>query len=141
MSLVDLVYKAYKVDKYNCSEAILVAANDYYQLGLPDDMYKLVSGFGAGMFSGEVCGALSSSVAVVSKLLIETKAREQMDELKPRVRLVVKNFEEHLKGKSCKQLRPLYFTKEEVCLKTTLLAAEALEKSIREIFGDIVKTQ
>lgn len=138
MKLEDLVYKAYKEDKYNCSEALIVGANEYYNLGLDDDTYKLFSGFGAGMFSGEVCGALSGSVAIVSKLLIQTKAREQMDELRPKTRIVVKNFQEHLKGRSCKELKPLYFDKQEMCLKTTVLAAQALEATIQELFGDIL---
>lgn len=131
--LVRLTEHYYKNELYNCSEAVIHAANDYYHLDLkPEDM-KMFGGFGAGMFSGFVCGALSACVAVISKMVIKNKVREEMDDVKPIIRRTVRIFQEHLGGTSCPELRPKYFTKEEVCLKTTLLAAEALEKAVNEL--------
>ena len=39
----------YLDDNCNCAEAVLLAANAEYGLGLPDDAVKLVGGFGAGI--------------------------------------------------------------------------------------------
>mgnify|MGYP000709057425 CR=1 FL=1 len=39
----------YMEDNCNCAEAVLMAANAEYGLGLSDDACKLVGGFGAGM--------------------------------------------------------------------------------------------
>ena len=128
-----LAEKYYRDEKYNCSEGVIRAANEYYSLGLGDEDMKMVSGFGAGMFSGLVCGALTSSVAAVSKMIIKTKAREQMDELRPKIHETVKTFQEYLGGTTCKELKPKYFTKEDMCLKTTVLAAEALEMAVDKV--------
>ena len=44
-----------------------------------------------------------------------------MDVLKPKIHFVVQNFEKHMGGLGCKELKPKYFTKEDLCLKTTIL--------------------
>ena len=48
----------YLEDKCNCAEAVVLAANAEYNLGLSDDVCKLVGGFGAGVSCGSTCGAL-----------------------------------------------------------------------------------
>lgn len=134
--LVRLTEYYYKEELYNCSEAVMHAANDYYHLDLDKDDIKMFGGFGAGMFSGFVCGALSACVAVISRMVIQDRVREEMDDVKPKIRQMVIIFKNHLEGTSCPELRPKYFTKDELCLKTTLLAAEALEKAVDEIIGN-----
>lgn len=131
--LVTLTEHYYKDELYNCSEAVLHAANDYYDLQITEDDMKMIGGFGAGMFSGFACGALSACVAVISKMVIQNKVREEMDDVKPKIRETVRIFRDHLGGTSCPELRPKYFTRENLCLQTTLLAAEALETAVRSI--------
>lgn len=42
--------RRYYLEKdYNCAETILRAANEEYHLGLNEDSFRLVSGFGGGM--------------------------------------------------------------------------------------------
>ena len=61
--------RRYYLEKdYNCAETILRAANEEYHLGLNEDSFRLVSGFGGGMGCGGTCGALSSAMAVISML-------------------------------------------------------------------------
>lgn len=65
----------YYIDKdYNCAETMIRAANEEYNLGMPEETLKLVSGFGGGMGCGATCGALSSALAVISTFLVEDKA-------------------------------------------------------------------
>ena len=59
----------------NCAETILRAANEEYHLGLNEDSFRLVSGFGVGMGCGGTCGALSSAMAVISMCLVEERAK------------------------------------------------------------------
>ena len=50
-----------------CSEAILRAFNEVYDLGLPPNCYKIATGFGSGLGeSGCSCGAVTSGVMVLS---------------------------------------------------------------------------
>jgi len=46
---------------FSCSEAVLKALNETYNLGLSDDNYRIASGFGAGMGeSGCACGGIAA---------------------------------------------------------------------------------
>lgn len=54
----DRVYDYFINKDFNCTEAMLHALDDEYQLGIPFEGYKLMGGFGGGMGCGRVCGAL-----------------------------------------------------------------------------------
>jgi C_GCAxxG_C_C family probable redox protein len=50
-----------------CSEAILRAFNEVYQLGYPENLYKISTGFGAGMGEAKCsCGSVTGGVMVLS---------------------------------------------------------------------------
>ncbi len=50
-----------------CSEAILRAFNEAYNLGYPDNQYKIATAFGAGLGeSGCSCGAVTGAIMVLS---------------------------------------------------------------------------
>jgi cysteine synthase A len=50
-----------------CSEAILRAFNEIYQLGFPEDQYKISTAFGSGLGeSGCSCGAVTGAAMVLS---------------------------------------------------------------------------
>ena len=133
MNFEDCVRKYYIDENYNCSECLIHAANEYYGLNIdPEDM-KMFGGFGSGMYSGIICGTLVANVAILSKMVIKNKAREETEEILPVINRMVRNFNEHLEGNTCRELRPKYYTKEESCLKTVLLAAEVLQKAVDEL--------
>ena len=46
---------------YNCSQSVLAALSKYYKLS-EDKVLAIAAGFGGGLRSGEVCGAISGSV-------------------------------------------------------------------------------
>ncbi|GMO22469.1 MAG: hypothetical protein Ta2B_01500 [Termitinemataceae bacterium] len=59
---------------YFCSEAILRAFNELYNLGLDEKYYKIASGFGSGMGeSGCSCGAITGSVMVLGLIVGRSK--------------------------------------------------------------------
>ncbi|MBR2787730.1 MAG: C-GCAxxG-C-C family protein [Erysipelotrichaceae bacterium] len=133
MSFKDCVRKYYIDENYNCSECLIHAANEYYGLNIDAEDMKMFGGFGSGMYSGIVCGTLIANTAILSKMVIENKAREESRKILPVINGMVRDFEDKLKGNSCRELRPMYYTKEESCLKTVLLAAEVLEKAVAEL--------
>ena len=124
------VRKYYEVSYYNCSETIIHAGNEYYQLGLHEEDMKMLAGFGSGMYCGSTCGALIGSVAVLSKLIVETKAHDHLDQLRPIISACVRNFREASGGQNCAEIRPKFHTKETRCLNTCLMAAQVLEKTV-----------
>ena len=133
-TLEAIVRKYYESDYLNCSETIIHAGNEYYHLGLHEEDMKMMGGFGSGMFCGSTCGTLVASVAVLSRLIVKTKAHDHLDQLRPMVSTLVRNFREGLGGQTCAELRPKFFTKETRCLNTCLAAARVLEKTVSD-FG------
>ena len=130
--LEDLVRKYYEADRYNCSETLIHAGNECYGLGLREEDMRMLAGFGSGMYSGSTCGTLIGSVAVISKLIVETKAHDHLDQLRPAVSACCRNFKTVLGATDCAHIRPVYHTKETRCLNTCLLAAGVLEKTLEE---------
>ena len=66
----------YLEDKCNCAEAVVLAANAEYNLGLSDDVCKLVGGFGAGVSCGSTCGALLGAISVYGVMKMGRRAME-----------------------------------------------------------------
>ena len=132
MALEDVVERVYK-QGFNCSESLIQAANEYYGLHLTQDEYKLISGFGGGMFVGSTCGALAASIACVSKKEIQVKAHDQLDTFRPNIQKTVRNFKEELGDTECKNIKPVFHNKEIKCLNTVKHAAVALEKTMNEL--------
>ncbi|MBS4024131.1 MAG: cysteine synthase A [Clostridia bacterium] len=81
---------------YYCSEAVLKAFNEVYQLGLPENYYKLATGFGAGLGeSGCSCGAVTGAVAVIGLVAGRTRVFES-----ERIAfLAVKNLHDRFRAK------------------------------------------
>ena len=130
--LEDVVKRYYEEAGYNCSETIIHAGNEYYHLGLHEEDMKMLAGFGSGMYSGGTCGTLIGSVAVLSKLLIRTKAHDQLDELRPVISAMYRNFREAAGAVDCAKVRPAHYQKEIRCLNTCLIAARVLEETVIE---------
>ena len=128
--LKDHIEKYYFDQNYNCAEAMLHAANEYYGLGLDEKAMKLVSGFGAGMQTGNICGTVLSGIAVISQKYVETKAHESAD-IKPVTQKYLRSFREALNGSLlCKDLKAQYFQPEKRCLAVVLEACDVLEQII-----------
>ena len=64
--LKDLYSKYYYDENYNCAETMIRAGNEYYELGLHDREMQMLGGFGAGIQSGNTCGAILAAVSILS---------------------------------------------------------------------------
>jgi C_GCAxxG_C_C family probable redox protein len=53
---------------FSCSETILYAANDYYNLHLSSDAFKMMAPFSGGMYDKDVCGIISACISVLGIL-------------------------------------------------------------------------
>ena len=51
---------------YNCAETTLRAANEAWEMGMDENAFRLMGGFGGGMGIRNVCGAVSGGVAALS---------------------------------------------------------------------------
>ncbi|MCR4596233.1 MAG: C-GCAxxG-C-C family protein [Lachnospiraceae bacterium] len=79
MALKDLYSKYYYDQNYNCAETMIRAGNEYYGLELHDRDMIAFGGFGAGIQTGNTCGAILSAVSILSMRYVEKKAHESTD--------------------------------------------------------------
>lgn len=122
--------KKYWTKEYdlNCAECILYAANEEYNLNLSHETFKTLAGFGGGMATGAVCGAISGAVAVLGVMFTEERGHKS-----PKVRSMtqefIKRFKEELGYINCKELKTKIANPEEKsCSNMIAVSAEILEK-------------
>ena len=129
MKLVDFAKENYTGKGKNCAEAILLAGNKYYNLGLAEDSAKLLVGFGGGIGCGLICGCLAGSVAVLGQ-----KFSDRAD-FRALCAEFAKIFKERLGCDSidCAKIVPKYKTAERKCEQAVLVSAELLEEFIANI--------
>lgn len=137
--LRDHVETYYFDQNYNCAEALLRAANDYYALGLDENALRLVAGFGGGMQTGNVCGTVLSAISIFSEKYVQTRAHESED-IKPVTQKFLRRFREALNGSLlCKDLKASYFEPEKRCVHTVLTACDVLEQVMDDYEKEIRK--
>jgi len=116
---------------FNCAESVLLAASDYYSLGIGPDDLKLLSAFGAGMQCEQLCGALSACFAVLGRLYVEDRAH-----VSPRLKELGAQFYQDFQNKAgsvlCKDLKPIYRKEDTRCLDLILLASDLLEDFVQD---------
>lgn len=130
--MLEQVAEKYYLQGYNCAESLFLAGNEYYQLGYDVDAVRLFAGFGGGFQLGDVCGALSGAVAVLSAKYVDTKAHD-FEHTKAYTQRLVREFQNLAGARACAQVKPLLYSKEVKCLNTVKVGAKALENVIREI--------
>ena len=136
--LKDIAKTYYFNQNYNCAECIIHAANDYYDLGLHDHDMRMVACQGAGFQCGEMCGALNAAGCVLSCLFVKERAHEGAL-ITQTNGMMVKLFQEELKGLYCRDLRRMYFKQAQRCLFTVNIACDCLEKVIDKYKDQIIK--
>ncbi len=129
--LKDLIKNYYLDYNYNCTESMLRAGNEYYQLGLHDHDMKLVGAFGAGIQTGNTCGAVLACASILSMKYVEAKAHESQD-IRPIVTKLIRAFNERYHSVLCKDIKPQSFKPEYRCYKTIETACDILEQVIAE---------
>ena len=123
--------KKYYAGGYNCAEAVIMAANDAYALGLDEKTVKVMAGFGGGCGCGHLCGALAGALGTISALTVEGKAHDTPNFGPIRAEFMEK-YAEKLGSHMCNDLKAKYRTEADACLKTCELTAELLAEYLTE---------
>lgn len=128
----DRIYDYFMTRDYNCAESILRAANDEYGLGLREQDFKLVSAFGGGLGCEKTCGALCGALAVIGCVKVTDRAHAT-ENFKELCSGFVQKFEADLGSIDCDVLKLKYRDEETRCLKTVVLAADALDEYLKSL--------
>lgn len=104
MDKLDELIKFYVEEKcYACSESLLLAANEVWELGLSDDMLRTMSGFAGGMGDGCVCGAISAGIAVLGAMFCRESGNES-PQLMVRTKCFMQRCRQSLGAVDCAEL-------------------------------------
>ena len=131
MSLRELFSKYYYDENYNCAETMIRAGNEYYELGLHDRDMIAFGGFGAGIQTGNTCGAILSAVSILSMRYVDKKAHESAD-IRPVTTALIRKFNERYGSVLCMDIKPQSFQPDIRCKHTIEAACDILEQVIEE---------
>ena len=107
------------------------AANEYYDLKLHGRDMIMLGGYGAGIQTGNTCGAILAAVSVLSMRYIERNAHDSKD-IKPVTTALIRRFNEKYGSTLCKDIKPQSFNPEYRCKKTIETACDILESVIED---------
>ncbi|MGI6077747.1 MAG: C-GCAxxG-C-C family (seleno)protein [Fastidiosipilaceae bacterium] len=117
---------------YNCAETALRAANDAWNLGLTEESFELMIGFGGGMVVGSVCGTITGGIAAIGRYFAMGEDR-QYESAQDKVALFMDEVKSRYDSIDCVDLRPRFRTESDRCLRTVILVLEVLD----EIMADV----
>lgn len=111
---------------YSCSETMVVAANEVYQLKLPEEVFRAVAPFSGGLLTEDVCGILTGGLVILGIMYTNNVAHdsEKMQEVSKHYIETLKN---RIKTTQCAELKPIYKTEDKGCNDLIALGAEVLE--------------
>ena len=112
---------------YNCAESTLRAANEAWELNLPEEAFRLMGGFGGGMGVKGVCGGVSGGVAALSHYYVRISGH-QSPLLMAKAKIFQELVQERLGSTACEYLMPKYLTEKESCMPTISLIADILDE-------------
>lgn len=126
--LVEIMKKYRDKSKYDlsCSESMVYAANEVYNLNLDENTFRALAPFSGGMWIEDVCGTLTGSLAVLGIIFTNNVAHES-EHLKELTLEFIQNFESKLGSRNCAKLKGKYRTEEEGCNSVMYAAAEVLD--------------
>ena len=101
--------KYWNKENYNlsCSETMIYAANEFYNLGLDDNSFKMMAPFSGGMFEGEVCGVVTGGIAIIG-ILFTKQNKENSPVMIEATKEFKQRFKDELKSRDCTQLKDMY---------------------------------
>jgi C_GCAxxG_C_C family probable redox protein len=114
----------------NCTETILRVANEGLGLGLDKNALLLAAGFGGGMAVGNVCGALSGAIMVLSRLYVKERAHEGT-RIKEIEKKFIGVFEKEFGTLLCTPIKGKYFKPDVHCKSVVLMASKMLEDLLK----------
>lgn len=115
----------------NCAEALLMAANKEYKLGLDEKFIKAVCPFGGGIQSEKTCGALLGAVAALGIMFAEERPTTN-DKMKEITKKYVEEFEKEFGALDCATIKAHHRSETEGCNTVKIRAAEVFERVINK---------
>lgn len=116
---------------YSCSEAILHAADEFYDLRLDENCFKMVAPFSGGFLTEDVCGILTASLTVLGIIYTDGVAHKS-DILALATKEYITRFKNELKSTNCFNLKEMFRDDVSGCLGIIIKGGTILEEIIEK---------
>ena len=139
MKMKDIMTK-YRSGEYDlsCSESMLYAFNEKYNLNVSKESYRMMAPFSGGMYEGETCGILTGGLAVLGIMFTNNVSHDS--ELLHEVVLDFKNqFLTTFQSKECNMLKAYKKTEANGCTDFIIEGALLLDEVIQKWQQDLIK--
>ena len=110
----------------NCAENLLRSAARQYDLDVPEEMFRIVVPYGAGMQTQNTCGALLGSLAALGMIYGEPKPTLNK-KMKAAVTKYVERFEEIFHSMKCSEVKPAFMDEAGSCTPVKIRAGQLLD--------------
>ncbi|MBU1145777.1 MAG: C-GCAxxG-C-C family protein [Firmicutes bacterium] len=137
---MDTLIKKYRnKDLYslNCSESIVFAANEYYNLRLSENGLRMASGFGGGIFEKHLCGIVSGAVCVLG-ILFKGKTFDNKNLLEISINEFKEEFRKNYDNLECNYLLEHYRVEEQGCNLIIFKSADILKRVIDKYINNTI---
>jgi len=109
---------------------MLLGGNEYYQLHLKGESFRIMAGFGGGLSTEELCGAISGGVAVIGVLLTEKEGYDK-GQIKEATKEFIQSFQRELASTNCKEIKESFREEERKCTPVVAKGADILEETLK----------
>jgi len=121
----------YRDRDMNCAEAVILGADQWYELHLDPQSLRTAAGFGGGLSIGSLCGALSGAVMALGALFVRERAHED-ETIKTVTAAYLEEARRRFGSLLCIDLKAAMHTEEDGCLAVVLAAAGLLEEIVQQ---------
>lgn len=129
--LIETLKKFYSKEyNLNCSETMLYAANEEYNLNLDKEALKIMAAFGGGMGIEGVCGAITGALGALGVIFVEEKAHES-EKIKELSKEFIEEYIKRLGTDNCGELKKKYKNEDIRCWRMIQVSGEILEEMIK----------
>jgi len=111
----------------NCAEALMMAANEKYGLGLDERFIKAVCPFGGGFQVESTCGALLGSLSAIGVMFTEDRPSDN-GKMKDITVKFVEEFYKEFGALDCATIKQHHRSETEGCAPVKIRAAEVFER-------------
>jgi len=114
---------------------MLLGGNEYYQLNLKGESFRIMAGFGGGLSTEDLCGAISGGVAVIGILLTEKEGYDK-GRIKEATKDFIQSFQKELTSTNCKEIKESFREEQRKCTPVVERGANILEETLKKYHTD-----
>jgi len=129
--VADYIQQIYLTEETNCAEALFRAALTARRENVPNECYRMMSGYSGGVSCEDICGAVLGGVAAIS-YLINQGDEESFERSKEATVAFVELCRQDFNTINCHDIKTVWRTEERRCFQAVEKMAGILEEILQK---------